>query len=173
MEAVAAPSRLPRARRRIDGAASALFVAALAALLAVVLGLVGGYRPLIVRSDSMSPALRTGDLIVTKRVAAADVALGDVVTFSDPTRHGELVTHRIALRRVDGSRAVFVTRGDANTGVERWSIAADGSVGELSGRIPKIGYAIAWLTVPGIRLLLVPVAALILGAVALRAIWSS
>jgi hypothetical protein len=34
----------------------------------------------------------------------------------------------------------MVTKGDANTGVERWSIKVDGRIGRVVSHIPKAGY---------------------------------
>jgi hypothetical protein len=34
----------------------------------------------------------------------------------------------------------FVTRGDANTGVERWAVAKNGTIGRVEYRVPKLGY---------------------------------
>jgi len=162
-----------RTRRWLDGAASFAFVAALLSLALLAVGAVGGYRALIERSDSMAPVLRAGDLIVTRRAAAAETAVGDVVTFADPSRPGLLITHRVVARKVHRSRVAFVTRGDANTGVERWSIATDGSVGRLAWRVPKVGYAVSWLARPRVRVALVGVAGLILAAALLRRIWAT
>ncbi len=172
MEAATLPLPARRARRCIDGAASVAFVAALAVLASLALGLVGGYRALIERSDSMAPALRAGDVVVTKSGRARQASAGDIVSFAHPTREGILVTHRIVRTQEQGRRIAFVTRGDANTGVERWSIDANGTIGQLAWRIPKLGYAISWLALPAVRLLLVTAGALILGGALLRRIWS-
>jgi hypothetical protein len=51
---------------------------------------------------------------------------GQVVTFSDPSRAKKLITHRVRSVNVVDGTARFVTRGDANTGVERWSLSAAG-----------------------------------------------
>jgi hypothetical protein len=75
-------------------------------------------------------------------VVPAAVRVGDVVTFSDPSRDGMLVTHRVVERSRDGAGYSFVTRGDANTGVERWSIEEDGKLGRLLARAPGVGRAL-------------------------------
>jgi len=133
--------------------------------------LVAGYRPLIVRSGSMAPAVRTGDLIFTKRVRPASAGPGEIVTFHDPSRARELITHRVVRRTSRGSRVFFVTLGDANTGVERWSVAANGTIGVLRLRIPSLGYAVSVFTIPAIRLVFVSLAALLLGGIVVRRIW--
>jgi signal peptidase len=144
-----------------------------ACLLAVVFAYIVGYRALIVRSGSMSPAIGTADVIVTRVVHPTAVGKGDVVTFRDPSRSEELVTHRVTEVVRRGDTFSFVTRGDANTGVERWSVAADGTVGRFLFRIPKVGYVLGWVAVPLIRSALMVGAGLLLGIAALRRIWSS
>ena len=120
----------------------------------------------------MAPEIAAGDLLVTRLVRPIDVSVGDVVTFRDPSRNGELVTHRVVEALDEGARFSFVTRGDANTGVERWSVHAGGSVGLLALRIPSLGYALAWLHLPAVRAALLLGAAGILALVGLRRVWS-
>ena len=121
----------------------------------------------------MQPTLAAGDLVVTKRERASAARGGDIVTFADPSRRGDLVTHRVVEIRSRASRLAFVTRGDANTGVERWSIARDGFLGRHVARVPHAGYVVAWLGLPAVRLGFVAVASALLGGLALRRIWAS
>jgi len=74
-----------------------------------------GSVPLTVLSGSMEPTLPVGSLVVVRPVEAADVRIGDVVTYlpnpDDPTA----VTHRVTgiTHRTDGGRT-FTLQGDAN-----------------------------------------------------------
>ena len=171
MEAVAPAIPVGRTRRWFDRAVSAALFLAVAVLLACTIGYVKGYRVMIDRSDSMKPAIAAGDLIVNMPVRPKAVAVGDIVTFVDRTRHDELVTHRVIRKRVERSRVAFVTRGDANTGVERWSIDSDATLGRFVFRIPKAGYPMSWVAQPVMRLLLVGAGALFLGFLLVRRIW--
>jgi signal peptidase I len=132
------------ARRRPAVALLAVVAAACLVMLALLYG--AGYRPLVVASASMAPAVDTGDLIITRAVAPGAVAVGDVVSFHDHSREGRLVTHRVMATHREGRRTALVTRGDVNSGVERWSAAADARVGTLALRIPRAGYAVTWVT---------------------------
>ena len=153
----------------------ALTLACLVALL--VLGAVAlagplGFRVLVDHSDSMAPAIRTGDVLVTKVVPPRKAKVGDVVTFHSPDG-GRLLTHRVVERHLHpGGRWSFVTRGDANTGVERWAVEADGTVGRVSTRLPKAGYAMAWLGNPFGRFALIAVGGLTLAVLLARRIWA-
>ncbi|WP_135661985.1 signal peptidase I [Halorhabdus rudnickae] len=75
--------------------------------------LVGGNQSYVVLSGSMSPTIGPGDVIVVGSVPAADVQVGDVITFR---RGGESspTTHRVVdIVDRDGSVA-FRTAGDNN-----------------------------------------------------------
>jgi signal peptidase len=146
------------------GAGAALGVA-VAAPIAV------GWRSLAVLSGSMAPTLQTGDEIVVRPVAPVALRVGDVVTFNDPSRGHVLVTHRVRDVRVAGATVHVVTRGDANDGSERWSVAAGGRVGRVAYRLPKVGYVTVAAGGPLGRILLVVVPAILLGACEIWRVW--
>ena len=103
-----------------------------------------GVTPFTVLTGSMEPALDPGDVVLSASRAPLDVAPGDVVTFHDPSRDGELVTHRVeSMRRTDGM-VTFVTKGDANDVSERWSVPVDGTVGRAALRVPEVGHVLQW-----------------------------
>src|SRR3712207_6626112 len=103
----------------------------------------------------MAPAIRTGDLLLTKVIPPRKAKVGDVVSFHSPDG-GRLLTHRVVDRELQpGGRWSFVTRGDANTGVEQWGVDSEGRIGRVSLRLPKAGYAVAWIGQPLGRILLV------------------
>jgi len=130
-----------------------------------------GWRPLAVLSGSMAPAIRTGDEVIVRPVSPVTLRVGDVVTFIDPSRGRRLVTHRVRRLRVSGPAVHVITRGDANEAPERWSIAADGRVGRVVYRVPKLGYLTVPAGTPLGRLLLVVLPAVALGACEIWRIW--
>lgn len=140
-------------------------------LLAAVAPQLAGYRSFTVRSGSMTPAIETGDVVVTKPVAPLSARVGDVVTFVDPEGTGKLFSHRVQSVRAVGDDVAFVTRGDANTSTEHWRVPAGGSVGKVAYRIPKIGYALSYIDSGPVRLALVAIPALLLLWAALVRIW--
>jgi signal peptidase len=160
------------ARRWASSAALGALVVVLAAGILLVLLYATGHRALIVRSGSMEPAIKPGDLAITRLVEPAALRVGDIVTFRDSTREGELVTHRVIQKEALGEKFAFVTGGDANTGRERWSVAAEGTSGRFVIRIPRAGYALAWVGLPAVRATLVGIGALLLAGTALRRVWS-
>ena len=98
--------------------------------LALVAGVawVAGYTPLVDRSDSMSPAIHAGDLLITRHMPAADAEPGHVVTFRDEALGGRSVTHRVVRVERQGDRLAFTTRGDANRSSEDWTIPGAGQI---------------------------------------------
>ena len=107
-----------------------------------------GDHSFTLRSGSMTPALETGDVVVTEPVAPLAARVGQIVTFRDPEGSGKLFSHRVQSIRPDGEVVHFVTRGDANTSTERWSVPAGGTIGRVVYRVPKIGYALVWTATP-------------------------
>jgi signal peptidase I len=160
-------------RRWADRAAGLLFVGLAASLAVVGVLLALGFRPLVVRSGSMEPAINTGDLIFTRMIEADRAEVGDVVTFKDPSRSGDLVTHRVQeIESADGSLS-FRTQGDANTGPEEWAVDADGQIGRYTFRVPGAGYVLSWVSDPRVRVFLLIGGAALVAGVLLRRIWSS
>jgi signal peptidase len=141
------------------------------ALLAAVLPQLAGYRSFTVRSGSMTPAIETGDVVVIEPISPLSARVGDIVTFEDPEGTGKLFSHRVQSVRRRGTSVAFVTRGDANTSTERWQVPADGSIGKVAYRIPRIGWALAWIDAGPVRLGLIAIPALLLLWAAMVRIW--
>lgn len=160
-----------KARPPTSGASLAVLGALALVLLVMVTMMLAGFRFLIVRSGSMEPAIGTGDVVVVKTVRPAEVSAGEVVTFRDATRGHHLVTHRVVSVERVGSRYDFVTRGDANTGEERWSVATEGSIGVVRSTIPLVGYSLHWLGSTAVRAWFLVGGSLLVGAALLRRVW--
>jgi signal peptidase len=141
------------------------------ALLAAVAPQLLGFKSFTVRSGSMTPAIETGDVVVTEPISPLGARVGDVVTFVDPEGTGRLFSHRVQSVRATGEEVAFVTRGDANTSTEHWRVPAEGSIGRVAYRIPKIGYALSWIDSGPVRLALIAIPALLLLWAALVRIW--
>jgi signal peptidase len=138
---------------------------------AILLPRAFGARPLTVLSGSMEPAIATGDLVVSRRIAPLEAAPGDVVTFPDPTGNRRLITHRVKSIVPNGREVRFVTKGDANNASERWAVPADGRIGEVLYRLPKLGYLVFWISSPWGRILFLVIPALLLCCIELARIW--
>jgi len=144
---------------------------ALSVLLAVALPQALGATSMVVRSGSMTPTIRTGDIVVVRPIAPTEAAIGDIVTFKDPAGSDRLLVHRVrAISRV-GDDVEVITKGDSNTTQERWKVPADGTIGTVAYRVPALGFAVAWIGSPGGRVGLVILPALLLAAMFLIRIW--
>ncbi|MDP9383695.1 MAG: signal peptidase I [Actinomycetota bacterium] len=163
-----------RGAGRVVAPASTLpCAAAVLALLALLAARPLGVQALVDRSDSMQPAIAAGDLVLSRLGPPSRVAQGDIVTFTDPEGTGRLITHRVVSRRRGAGGAwAFVTRGDANSGSEHWTVEATGTVGRYVARVPRAGYAVAWASSPLGRALLLGLAGLALGGLVLHRIWA-
>jgi signal peptidase len=111
---------------------------ALLAMVAVVVPFALGWHALVMRSDSMAPAVSRGDvLIVSSPPPSARLGRGTVVVFAED---GRAIAHRIVDVDADG----FTTKGDANAVADTRMRTA----GEIRGVgrvvVPFVGLPIVW-----------------------------
>jgi signal peptidase len=132
-----------------------------------------GYQGFAVLSGSMEPTIGTGDVVVVRKIPPLRAQVGDVVTFRSPDDQAKIITHRVRSVQATGDTVGFVTKGDANTGTERWSVPADGTIGRVSYRIPKLGYVTNRIGSRFGRFAFLILPALLLAALELRRIWGS
>jgi signal peptidase len=145
------------------------FVTAIVAFL--VLPPLVGRHCFAILSGSMTPTLDIGDLVIEHPVHPVEIRVGDIVTFRDPDNAKRLLTHRVVRYDVNPSQVDVVTRGDANTTVERWTIPASGSVGVVEFRVPKAGFLLMHGGGRAGRLTIVLIPAVLLGLYELWRIW--
>ena len=175
-EAIAAPIAQGRASPRAGPLVARFLTAMLAGIAVASLVAVGGslalgYRTFAVLSGSMAPAIHGGDAVVDESIPPGAARVGDVVTFKDPSRGGQLVTHRVRSVRRRGPTVALITKGDANNAVERWTSPADGRIGRVRYKLTGAGRAVALVRGRYGRLLLIALPALLLGLYELNRIW--
>jgi len=124
-----------------------IVAAGLVAALVVVPRVMGGMS-LTVLTGSMEPYIHPGDVVVTRGVdvaAAADLRVGDVITFLPYPDNPTLVTHRIIGKSVNLSGTWFITQGDNNNAPDKWGPVGDFQVrGHVAYVIPKVGWVRQW-----------------------------
>ena len=144
-----APTAVPRRTDRRARMADALLTfGAIVGVLCVLLA-VAAYafqiHLVVFRTGSMSPAIDTGALSVSRTVQADDLEVGDVVTVRSAT--GQRITHRIQdlLRTDDGVRLTL--RGDANSvdDAQPYDVT---EADRVVFSVPRAGYVVAWLSGP-------------------------
>ena len=119
------------------------YLSAAGALIVIVAGLsvALSWRPVIVLSGSMAPALDAGDiLLLDPSIDRTTVDVGSVVTFEDPAT-GELVTHRVTATNADGT---YQTTGDASRQNDRAALEPKRIRGEGRGVVPVLGLPVVW-----------------------------
>lgn len=126
---------LHTAARVVLDAAAALGVAC---ALAVVGLLLSGWRPVVLVSGSMAPAMPTGTLVLTRPVPVAEVRVGDVVTVPVPGGDAR-VTHRVTGLTPEGGTTWASLRGDANDADDGVAYPLGGTVLRAAASVPGVG----------------------------------
>lgn len=142
------PARRSRRRRPetlleyigIGVSAGLLGLVLLLATVAVVVPRLAGAVPVTILTSSMEPTLPPGTLVVVKPVAAADIRVGDVVTYQIRSGRPEVISHRvIAITHSTTGGLAFTTKGDNNAKADP-PVIADQVRGEVWYSIPLLGY---------------------------------
>jgi signal peptidase len=164
-----------RVARRLGRAISALLLAAgvsLGALL-VITALLGWQRYVIV-SGSMTGTYDRGSLVLDDVVPTSTLKVGDVITYRPPPSAGvdHPVTHRIAAIATSRSgERVYRTKGDANPVADPWTFTLPRPTqARVRFGVPYAGYAIATLSLRGVRLIVVGLPAALIAFVTLAAL---
>ena len=147
------------------------------AFLGLVVGpMTGRYRVSVILSDSMKPRWETGDAVISTPERAADVRVGQVITFNPPIDGRPSITHRVVrvVRVVrGGATPVVLTKGDANAANDEWGPIkiADGPVMRVRGVVPNLGWVLRGLTGRGLAVLTTVIAPILLLGLLLLRIW--
>ena len=111
-------------------------------ILALILVLVG-FRPFILKSESMEPIYTKGSLCwVNTRVDLDSVEVGDVLVYRSPAN--TLVLHRLVEKSVsvDTSTLPVVMQGDANRISQDVTLSSINFIGREAFTIPRLGVVI-------------------------------
>ena len=106
----------------------------------------GSLLPLrLVKGESMEPALQAGDVVLIKRIPAAQIKEGDIIAYEIPDAAGidsatalSGILHRVVGSKFKEGQRVLVTRGD-NGEIDPWPVLPSAVQGKLELRIPWIG----------------------------------
>jgi signal peptidase I len=96
-----------------------------------------------VLSGSMRPGLSPGDSVLTRRVDAQSLQVGDIVVLTVPPRYGGgSVVHRITSVSRDGGATTVTTKGDANSVGDPWRVTLPGRAYRVVTVIPYLGWIV-------------------------------
>lgn len=98
-----------------------------------------GWFPMLVASGSMSPHVRTGDVLVYQ--PGGSPHRGQVILFHDPADPARLLTHRVV--RVL-PRGALVTQGDANPTPDDTPVPRRLYIALARLRVPLVGLPALW-----------------------------
>jgi len=132
-----------------------------------------GYKPIIVVTGSMVPAIKVNSISIVEKCSIEDIKLNDIVMYK--AINGMLITHRVIDITVIGSDKAFITKGDANNSADIYPVTKEQLQGKLiytnnvvasiiSEIIPEVGRLNTFAAFRGIIILL-----LTLGSISLIA----
>ena len=111
------------------------FLLGLAALFLVLLG----YRPYVLKTQSMEPEYRQGSLCwVNTRVELDQLHIGDPIVYRSPAN--SLVLHRLVdVSSSDETSLSVVMKGDANDSVQEIELSRINFIGREAFSLPRVG----------------------------------
>ena len=116
-----------------------------------------GHPLMTVLSGSMTPAIRTGDLIIDNPVTAAQARhlhAGQIISFRAAPGSQIIITHRIVGTKTANGVVKYVTKGDANNAPDGVLRPAADVVGVFHLSIRRGGYVLSALHRPLVLALL-------------------
>jgi signal peptidase len=167
-----APTRRRLSRLVRTATATLLGAVAVGLGLLLLVPIILGVKPLVVRSGSMEPYAPTGSLVWARQLEPTAVQVGDVILVRvQSVQASPPVLHRVIEMRRRGGTVVVTTQGDANA-------APDPTPYRLTGRtmtpiavLPYLGYVIGTAQSPVGWTVVVALPASLLLVVQLRSIW--
>jgi signal peptidase len=114
-----------------------------------VLPSLGHYKLLTVISDSMTPALHRGDLLVVSPKSGDDYQVGEIITFGKMGVNETSITHRIVGVSSQNGQWEYLTTGDANNERDLRPVSAQEVIGRVILVFPYGGKVLNWLRQPG------------------------
>jgi len=151
-------------RRVLEILLATLVVGVLVLALAMQVAPTAGFGLFAVRSGSMAPSIKVGDLVIEEHVDPASIQAGDVITLATGT--GATVTHRVQTVTPNDAGPVFTTKGDANASPDPVATMSSQVRGRVAWDVPLLGFLLAMATTPSGLIALFSI-----GATLLTAIW--
>lgn len=132
-----------------------------------------GFDLYAVDGGSMEPTIHRGAVAYAREVPVGDLKVGDVITYVPPG-HSRPMTHRIIeITRPDPRLGpIYRTKGDANQRPDLRLVRLDRPTqARFSFSIPVIGWALLYLSVPLVKVLVLGLPALLVAIFILASLW--
>jgi signal peptidase len=98
-----------------------------------------------VASGSMEPVIPKGAVVLVRPTPAELLLPGDVIAFSRPEDPETVILHRIYKTQSMGFDSAYITKGDANSAPDNWTVTSSMIRGQYILAIPYLGHAIVFL----------------------------
>jgi signal peptidase I len=158
---------------RWAGAGATVICLVLAAILLVPAVL--GFQRYVIVSGSMTGTYDRGSIVFDEEVPVEELKVGDSITYEPPANASpeELLTHRIVSIGQDRQgETTFRTKGDANENVDPWAFTLEQPTqAKVAFSVPYVGYLLAALSIPTVRMLAIGIPAVLLAFLILAGIW--
>jgi len=150
---------------------TALLAVVTLAATAYVLPSLLGYERYVITGGSMDGTYDKGSIVLERAVPAADLRVGDVITYQPPASSGvsTLVTHRIVRIGHDAAgRQVLRTKGDANPDPDPWRFSLESEQQPVvTASVPYAGHVMIALADRHTRMAIVGIPAAIVALISL------
>ena len=101
-----------------------------------------GFKVAVVASNSMSPTINVGDLVISTK--SNDINIGDIIEYWD-FETKSVIAHRVVDIINSDGRQMYITKGDANREPDLSPIVPEQVIGKVIFVIPKIGWLSLWV----------------------------
>ncbi len=105
-----------------------------------------GYLPVVIDSEDMGPALKSGDLAVFKNTDVSKIAKGDIICYTTVIDDATSITiRRVSDRYDDPHDTTFAVKSEQSDIVDPLVVYPHNILGVYSFRIPNMGNAVVFI----------------------------
>jgi signal peptidase len=133
-----------------------------------------GYQRYIITGQSMTGTIDRGSIVWDRVVPTSSLKVGDIITYdpASPMAPAGDITHRIVWKGRDAEgRLGFRTKGDYNGYEDPWRFTLGPRQAKEVFHLPYAGYALAYLSEPRFRMIVIGVPALLVALAVLAGLW--
>lgn len=102
---------------------------------------------LLLYPGSMEPNIPVDNIIITKKVSAEDINVGDVISFKDKNED-IVITHRVVEVKDVNGIYFYQTKGDSNSSVDQNLVPYSQIQGKYMFKVPFLGKLITYVRTP-------------------------